>query len=101
MIRLPLRRVYFYDLNALSNFVTDAPRIVGFDPSSSYVAAIHKTMHEFHRSMRYRCVSVRIKSDFPATAGDARIRPSREFSATVVIARPGLITVVRPFSLQK
>jgi hypothetical protein len=23
---------YFYDINALSNFVTDAPRIVGFDP---------------------------------------------------------------------
>jgi glutathione synthase/RimK-type ligase-like ATP-grasp enzyme len=23
---------YFYDVNALSNFVTDAPRIVGFDP---------------------------------------------------------------------
>jgi hypothetical protein len=25
-------RPYFYDINALSNFVTDAPRIVGFDP---------------------------------------------------------------------
>ena len=25
-------RLYFYDINALSNFVTDAPRIVGFDP---------------------------------------------------------------------
>lgn len=25
-------RVYFYDINALSNFVTDAPRLVGFDP---------------------------------------------------------------------
>ena len=23
---------YFYDVNALSNFVTDAPRVVGFDP---------------------------------------------------------------------
>ncbi len=23
---------YFYDINALSNFVTDAPRLVGFDP---------------------------------------------------------------------
>jgi hypothetical protein len=25
-------QVYFYDVNALSNFVTDAPRLVGFDP---------------------------------------------------------------------
>ena len=23
---------YFYDLNALSNFVADAPNVVGFDP---------------------------------------------------------------------
>jgi len=23
---------YFYDINALSNFVTDAPSLVGFDP---------------------------------------------------------------------
>jgi hypothetical protein len=26
--------LYFYDINALSNFVADAPRIVGFDPFS-------------------------------------------------------------------
>lgn len=25
-------RMYFYDINALSNFVADAPRVVGFDP---------------------------------------------------------------------
>jgi hypothetical protein len=23
---------YFYDVNALSNFVADAPRVIGFDP---------------------------------------------------------------------
>ena len=28
---------YFYDANALSNFVTDAPRIVGFDPYARFV----------------------------------------------------------------
>ncbi len=28
---------YFYDINALSNFVTDAPRIVGFDPFERFV----------------------------------------------------------------
>ena len=25
-------RPYFYDINALSNFVADAPRVLGFDP---------------------------------------------------------------------
>ena len=30
-------KVYFYDINALSNFVTDAPRIVGFDPYARFV----------------------------------------------------------------
>jgi len=28
---------YFYDINALSNFVADAPRVVGFDPWQSFV----------------------------------------------------------------
>ena len=30
-------RHYFYDLNALSNFVTDAPSLVGFDPTARFV----------------------------------------------------------------
>ncbi len=30
-------RPYFYDINALSNFVTDAPRVVGFDPWPLFV----------------------------------------------------------------
>jgi hypothetical protein len=30
-------RVYLYDVNALSNFVTDAPRLVGFDPFVPFV----------------------------------------------------------------
>ncbi|MGH2403525.1 MAG: hypothetical protein ACRDGN_03590, partial [bacterium] len=30
-------RRYFYDINALSNFVTDAPRVVGFDPFPIFV----------------------------------------------------------------
>jgi hypothetical protein len=25
-------RPYFYDINALSNFIADAPRVLGFDP---------------------------------------------------------------------
>src|SRR5260221_142447 len=30
-------RLYFYDINALSNFVADAPRVVGFDPFARLV----------------------------------------------------------------
>jgi hypothetical protein len=30
-------RVYYYDINALSNFVTDAVRLVGFDPYAALV----------------------------------------------------------------
>jgi hypothetical protein len=30
-------RPYFYDLNALSNFVTDAPQLLGFDPTARFV----------------------------------------------------------------
>jgi len=30
-------RLYFYDINALSNFVTDAPRVIGFDPFPVFV----------------------------------------------------------------
>jgi hypothetical protein len=25
-------QIYYYDVNALSNFVADAPRVIGFDP---------------------------------------------------------------------
>jgi hypothetical protein len=28
---------YFYDINALSNFVADAPRVIGFDPFARLV----------------------------------------------------------------
>jgi hypothetical protein len=27
-------QLYFYDVNALSNFVADAPNVIGFDPFS-------------------------------------------------------------------
>jgi hypothetical protein len=30
-------RHYFYDVNALSNFVTDAPSLLGFDPTARFV----------------------------------------------------------------
>src|SRR4029078_13386671 len=30
-------RPYFYDINALSNFVADAPNVIGFDPFAKLV----------------------------------------------------------------
>lgn len=36
---------YFYDVNALSNFVTDAPNIVGFDPFPKFVDFIEERMN--------------------------------------------------------
>jgi hypothetical protein len=36
--------VYFYDINALSNFVADAPRIVGFDPTQCLVDALARRL---------------------------------------------------------
>jgi len=30
-------RVYFYDVNATSNFVANAPAVVGFDPTPRFV----------------------------------------------------------------
>ena len=30
-------QAYFYDVNALSNFVTDAPDVIGFDPTARFV----------------------------------------------------------------
>jgi glutathione synthase/RimK-type ligase-like ATP-grasp enzyme len=34
---------YIYDINALSNFVTDAPRIVGFDPFDRFVEYVERS----------------------------------------------------------
>jgi hypothetical protein len=39
-------KIYFYDINALSNFVTDAPRIVGFDPFERFVDLILSRVHQ-------------------------------------------------------
>jgi hypothetical protein len=35
-------RLYFYDINALSNFVTDAPTLVGFDPFERLGALVER-----------------------------------------------------------
>lgn len=38
--------VYYYDINALSNFVADAPRVIGFDPVSNLADFIEKELHD-------------------------------------------------------
>ncbi len=35
----------FYDLNVLSNFVSDAPAIVGFDPYEKLVEYLGRRLH--------------------------------------------------------
>ena len=30
-------QIYFYDVNATSNFVANAPEVVGFDPTAVFV----------------------------------------------------------------
>lgn len=36
--------IYLYDVNALSNFVTDAPNLVGFDPFARFVDYVQRRM---------------------------------------------------------
>jgi glutathione synthase/RimK-type ligase-like ATP-grasp enzyme len=38
--------LYFYDINALSNFVTDAPSLVGFDPFERLGALVERRLRE-------------------------------------------------------
>ena len=37
---------YFYDINALSNFVADAPNVIGFDPWTNFVDYIEQRAGE-------------------------------------------------------
>jgi hypothetical protein len=37
---------YFYDINALSNFVADAPNVIGFDPWANFVDYIEMRVAE-------------------------------------------------------
>jgi hypothetical protein len=34
--------IYLYDVNPISNFVTDAPRLIGFDPFVRFVDYIER-----------------------------------------------------------
>lgn len=39
-------QLYYYDINALSNFVADAPRVVGFDPFENLADFLEQTLKE-------------------------------------------------------
>lgn len=43
---------YIYDINALSNFVTDAPRIVGFDPFERFVDYLQARVADSRQAAR-------------------------------------------------
>src|SRR5438067_2584530 len=44
-------RLYLYDVNALSNFVTDAPTLVGFDPFARFVDYLERRAGIAHRRL--------------------------------------------------
>ncbi len=43
-------KAYFYDVNALSNFVTDAERLLGFDPYARLVDVVEERIAELGRT---------------------------------------------------
>ena len=63
---------YFYDINALSNFVADAPRVVGFDPWQNFVDFIERRAGSAPKSARRSAVHAWDAS--PADVDVARAR---------------------------
>lgn len=45
-------RIYYYDVNATSNFVADAPAVVGFDPTARFVDYIIRVALHHQNSVR-------------------------------------------------
>jgi hypothetical protein len=48
----------YYDINALSNFVADAPRVIGFDPHSRLVDFLEKEALQCDTATGYRFSAV-------------------------------------------
>ena len=44
-------QIYLYDVNALSNFVTDAPTLVGFDPFARFADYLERRAGIAHRRL--------------------------------------------------
>lgn len=59
---------YFYDINALSNFVADAPNVVGFDPFVNLVDYLERRIAETSRGAvaRVRSAALRAFTASPA-----------------------------------
>jgi len=46
-------QIYYYDINPLSNFVADAPKVVGFDPTAKFVDFLEARMRDTHLGSAY------------------------------------------------
>jgi glutathione synthase/RimK-type ligase-like ATP-grasp enzyme len=63
---------YFYDINALSNFVADAPRVVGFDPWQNFVDFIER-----RAGVEPARVKQHMAASWDASAADAAVARAR------------------------
>jgi hypothetical protein len=46
-------RIYYYDINPLSNFVADAPQVVGFDPTAKFVEFLAARLRDSRPASAY------------------------------------------------
>jgi glutathione synthase/RimK-type ligase-like ATP-grasp enzyme len=49
-------QIYYYDINPLSNFVADAPRVVGFDPTAKFVDFLADRLRDSQAGSAYIAV---------------------------------------------
>lgn len=63
-------RARFYDVNALSNFVTDAPRLIGFDPHEKFVDYLADRIerHRLDAQRRVAGTGIRVDGETPGWA---------------------------------
>lgn len=62
-------RLYYYDVNALSNFVADAPRIVGFDPFERLAEWLEQELERARAGIEVGSGSLEEGRVVPASAG--------------------------------
>lgn len=78
-------RPYFYDINALSNFVADAPNVVGFDPWVNFVDYIEAR----RAGSRELVAAASANGAFGATAGNSGFVAATAASGERVAATAG------------
>ena len=74
-------QLVYYDINALSNFVADAPNVVGFDPFARLV--------DYPRSTEARGVTMRLRLLAAGVRRLAAQRRRREHGADVGVRQAG------------